>query len=53
MYFEVADADATVARAEKLGASVVDPPTDIPTVGRIAFLKDREGAVFAVLAPAR
>jgi uncharacterized protein len=48
-YFAVTDADATVATATKLGAKVLTPPTDIPDVGRFAWLQDPQGAVFAIL----
>lgn len=42
------DVDATVARAEEMGATIMHPPTDIPSVGRFAVLADPQGAVFAV-----
>jgi predicted enzyme related to lactoylglutathione lyase len=48
-YFEVADADDTVARAERLGGTVRMPATDMPDVGRIAKLADPYGARFAVI----
>ena len=48
-YFSVTDADATFAKASKLGAKTVVPPTDIPGVGRFAWLQDPQGAVFAIL----
>jgi predicted enzyme related to lactoylglutathione lyase len=50
VYFRVADCDATVAKAEALGARVLRAPDDIAKVGRYAFLTDREGATFAVIA---
>jgi len=50
-YVRVDDADATVARAKELGATVVVPPSDIPEVGRFAFVADPQGAAFAVLEP--
>ncbi|MCI0433171.1 MAG: VOC family protein [Gemmatimonadetes bacterium] len=46
-YVATPDVDATVKQAEKLGARVQVPPTDIPTVGRFAVLADPQGAVFA------
>jgi len=49
-YVTVEDTDATVAKAEALGASVVVPPTDIPKVGRFAVLRDPQGAALAVIA---
>lgn len=51
-YIGTPDVDATVKKAEGLGASVFVPPTEIPTVGRFAILADPHGAVFAAFAPA-
>jgi len=48
VYFEVADADATAAKARELGGAVVAEPFDIP-VGRIAVLGDPQGAVFSII----
>jgi hypothetical protein len=48
VYFAVADADATVATAEKLGATVFVPPTDIPP-GRFSVLADPAGAAFGII----
>lgn len=48
-YVKVDDADATVAKAKELGASVIVEPTDIPDVGRFAVLQDPIGAVFGIL----
>ena len=50
VYFRVADCDAAVAKAQALGARVFREPDDIEKVGRYAFLADREGATFAVMA---
>ena len=50
VYFRVVDCDAAVAKAEALGARVLREPEDIAKVGRYAFLTDREGASFAVIA---
>jgi predicted enzyme related to lactoylglutathione lyase len=47
-YFQVADCDATAARAGELGAKVMVGPQDIPSTGRFAILEDPQGAVFAV-----
>jgi predicted enzyme related to lactoylglutathione lyase len=47
-YFQVADCDATAAKAKGLGAHVMVPPQDIPNTGRFAILSDQQGAVFAV-----
>ena len=51
VYFAAADADATAAKATELGGSVLVPPFDTP-VGRIAVLRDPQGAVFSILQPA-
>jgi predicted enzyme related to lactoylglutathione lyase len=51
-YFGVADCDASVAKAQELGASVTAPPMDIPGVGRFAVLSDPHGATFAIIAGA-
>ncbi|WP_329121200.1 VOC family protein [Streptomyces sp. NBC_01465] len=48
LYFQVADCDATVAAATRLGGRVLQPPFDIP-YGRMAILNDDQGATFAVL----
>jgi uncharacterized protein len=51
VYFAVDDTDATVAKAQELGGSVVMEPTDIPEVGRLAVVKDPHGAHFALITP--
>jgi len=48
VYFAVADTDATVAKAQELGGSVMVPPVDIPP-GRFAVIADDKGATFAVI----
>jgi predicted enzyme related to lactoylglutathione lyase len=47
-YFNVADCDATAAKAASLGARTYVPPTDIPGTGRFAVFADPQGAVFAI-----
>lgn len=43
-YITVDDIDATLARVEGLGGSIVMPPCDIPNDGgRIAIIKDPQG----------
>jgi predicted enzyme related to lactoylglutathione lyase len=44
------DVDATTAKAVELGAKVLNPPTDIPDVGRFSVLADPQGAVFMTFA---
>jgi len=48
-YVTVDDVDATAAQCTALGGSVVMPPTDIPSVGRFAVLKDPQGAVLTAI----
>jgi predicted enzyme related to lactoylglutathione lyase len=48
VYFAVADCDAAVGTASALGATVIQPPMDIP-VGRFAMLQDPQGAFFRVI----
>jgi predicted enzyme related to lactoylglutathione lyase len=49
VYFAVADADATAARAKKLGGREMVAPTDIPGTGRFAVLQDPQGGTFGLL----
>jgi predicted enzyme related to lactoylglutathione lyase len=48
VHFAVEDADATADRAAELGGTVLVPPRDTPQ-GRLAALRDPEGALFSVL----
>ena len=50
-YFNVDDVDASVRRAEGLGASVHMPPTTMEGVGRMAMLADPQGAPFYLMTP--
>jgi predicted enzyme related to lactoylglutathione lyase len=52
VYFAVADCDATVSKAQELGAQVRVPCMDIPQ-GRFAILSDPQGATFGVIRNAR
>lgn len=49
VYFAVADADATLARATELGGKSCAPVMDVPGVGRMAVMTDPQGAAFAVI----
>ena len=49
-YFSVADTDAAVAAAIGGGGALQGPPMDTP-FGRMAFLTDPDGAVFALAGP--
>jgi predicted enzyme related to lactoylglutathione lyase len=44
VYLAVDDVDARLAKCTELGATVVVPPMDIPTVGRMALIQDPQGA---------
>ena len=50
-YVTVADADAAAARAEELGGGAIDDAYDVLDLGRMAVLKDPQGAAFAVWQP--
>lgn len=51
VYFQVADVDATVAAVTAAGGAVNMPPTDIATVGRVAFVRDPQGAGAGLMTP--
>ncbi len=51
-YVHVEDADKTAARVAPLGGKLMMPPTDIPTIGRIAILTDPLGAAIGIIQPA-
>jgi hypothetical protein len=48
VYFRTADADADIAKAVELGATVVEPAEDTP-YGRLAGLNDPTGAYFKLV----
>lgn len=48
-YFSVSDVDATVGKVAQRGGTVLMPGTDMQGVGRLALLRDAEGAFFALL----
>lgn len=50
-YVAVDDADAACTAAAAAGGRVVQPPFDVPTVGRIAVIADPTGAVVNVMKP--
>jgi uncharacterized protein len=52
-YVTVASADAAVARAAELGATVHAPPFDVFDAGRMAVIQDPQGAWFMVWEPKR
>jgi uncharacterized protein len=47
-YFGVADCDKSAATAKELGGTLLQPPTDIPDIGRFAVVRDGQGAVCAI-----
>ncbi len=49
IYFAVEDCDATVEKAKSLGGNILNPPTDIPEIGRFAVLNDGQHAAFAII----
>jgi len=44
----VEDVDATAQKVTAAGGKVLDPPADMPTVGRLATVTDPEGAAFKI-----
>ena len=50
-YVAVADPDATAAKAKELGGSALMEPMDVPKVGRLAVLRDPQGATFGIIKP--
>jgi len=50
-YVAVDDADRTASKAKELGATVLMEPMDVPKVGRIAVLRDPQGASFGIIKP--
>ncbi len=50
-YIATPDVEKTIDRATSLGASIVMPIMEIEDVGRMAILKDPQGAMFAAYTP--
>lgn len=48
MYFTVDDVDAMAAKVEAAGGSVMAPPFDVMTAGRMTVAVDKAGAVFCM-----
>ncbi|MDP8928936.1 MAG: VOC family protein [Actinomycetota bacterium] len=48
-YVAVDDPDRTTARATELGGSVLVEPMDVPKVGRLAVLRDPQGATVGII----
>src|SRR5215213_1864717 len=51
-YITVDDVDATLKKAKSNGATVVAEPRDIPNTGRLAVMRDPQGALIAIYKPA-
>lgn len=47
----VDDVDATMAKAQELGGTVALPAMEVPTVGRLGYLKDPDNNIFGVIKP--
>lgn len=50
-YISTPDTDATVQQIKDLGGETLMAPMSIPTVGRMAVMRDPQGAVFACYSP--
>lgn len=48
VYFAADDCDATVARVTDAGGEVVEPPMDVMDLGRMAIVRDPQGAQFGL-----
>ena len=48
-YVTVDDVDATVKKAEGLGAKVIVPLMDVPEVGRLCTIQDPQGAMISFI----
>jgi predicted enzyme related to lactoylglutathione lyase len=53
IYFQVADVDATTAKAKEMGATIHMEPLSMEGVGRFAVIADPQGAAFAIFKSAR
>lgn len=51
-YIGVKDVNAAVAKAKEMGARVFMEPLDVPNWGRVAGLRDPQGAAFGLYQPA-
>ncbi len=52
-YVTCDDVDAAAEQAAALGGSIVMAPFDVPTVGRIAIVRDPQGASLGLLKPVK
>ena len=51
-YIAVDDVDARCAKVQAAGGVVARPPWDVPGVGRIAVVRDANGAAIGLMTPA-
>lgn len=51
-YLAVDDVDTRIERVVAAGGQVIRPPFDIPGTGRIAIVKDANGAALGLMTPA-
>ncbi|NES24105.1 MAG: VOC family protein [Symploca sp. SIO3E6] len=49
VYVTVDDVDASVKKAEELGATILVSPMDIQDVGRFSIIQDPQGAVLTLI----
>jgi predicted enzyme related to lactoylglutathione lyase len=48
-YFIVNNSDETASKTKESGGDILQPPWDVPDVGRVAVLKDPQGAAFGIV----
>ncbi len=48
-YIQVEQIDQLVGRVEELGGKLIEPPMEVPGVGRIAIVADPSGAVVGLI----
>jgi predicted enzyme related to lactoylglutathione lyase len=51
VYVQVDDLQACLDKAAKLGGKTMVPPTEVPGMGRFAWLKDPEGTIIGLWKP--
>jgi predicted enzyme related to lactoylglutathione lyase len=50
-FIAVSDADACAAHVGELGGTIIEPPHDVPGVGRACMLADPSAAVVQLITP--
>lgn len=50
-YIAVDDVDACASRVTQLGGKIIEPPGDVPGVGRVCMLADPMGATVRLMTP--